>query len=70
MNKDDRNDFWAVRYIVDHVDFWKVGFTCVEVVKKHLDVLCRSIEIASENINLISYAEHEESAKYGLHTLW
>ena len=56
MNKDDSNDFWAVRYIVDHVDFWKVGFTCVEVIKKHLDILSRTIEIASKDINLVSYA--------------
>ena len=69
MYKDDSNDFRAVGYVVDHVDLWKVGHTCVEVVKNHLDKPCRSVEIASDNINLVSHAEHEESAKYGLHTL-
>ena len=33
MYKDDSNDFRAVGYVVDHVDLWKVGHTCVEVVR-------------------------------------
>ena len=46
MDEDDRGDFWAVWYIVDHVGLREVRHSVVEVVEYCLDLIGRSVEVS------------------------